>query len=320
MSRGFELRGRDAHATAQKIDLDPQDVASGRALRLHFAKFWSEAGGDPRTAYDRFIAQTPIASGVTFRKTDIQRSPGIWCIPTDALPGRAILFIHGGGYTLGSATAYRGFASQLAVRAETAVFLLDYPLSPETKLPVALTLAVDTLERLQERTPSIAVCGDSAGGGMTLASLDVAQACGIRVAAAAVFSPWTDLTLSNPSTRDFAIGDPLLDLAYLRAAAAGYLGEVAPEDPRASPVMDVRKGLPPILIQVGSDEVLLDDSRRYAEAARMVGNEVVLEVWQGMHHVFQLNVSELVSARRALDRTAKFLKQEMARLGRWSTA
>jgi len=320
MTRDFELRGRDSHVMMQKIDLDPQDIAPGRALRLHFAKFWSEARGEPRSIYDRFIAQTPIASGVTFRKSDIQDSPGVWCIPTDAVPGRAILFIHGGGYTLGSATAYRGFASQLAVRAETPVFLLDYPLSPETKLPVALTLAVDTLERLQERFPGIAVCGDSAGGGMTLAALDAAQACGIRVAAAAVFSPWTDLTLSNPSTQDFAIGDPLLDVAYLQAAATGYLGELAAEDPRASPVMDVRKGLPPILVQVGSDEVLLDDSRRYAEAGRMAGNEVVLEVWQGMHHVFQLNVAELASARRALDRTAKFLKQELARLGRWSTA
>ena len=300
----------------QKIELDVEDIAAGRALRMHFARFWSEAQKEPRASYDRFIAWTPIAAGATFRESDIAGSRGLWCLPADAAPGCAILFLHGGGYTLGSSAAYRGFASQLAVRAGAAVFLLDYPLSPETKLPLALALSVDTIECLQERFPTVSVTGDSAGGGMTLAALAESRGRGIPIAAAAVFSPWTDLTLSGQSAQDLAIGDPLLDVAYLRAAAAGYLGSTPAEDPRASPMTDVPGGLPPILIQVGSDEVLLDDSRRYAEAAKAAGNDVVLEVWQGMHHVFQLNVAELVSARRALDRAAQFLNRGMARAGR----
>ena len=319
MTRDFNMRGLDAFATTRKIELDPQDIAPGRALRDHFSRFWSDARQDPRGSYDRFVAQTPEAAGVTFRSSASADSPGIWCMPAGAAPGRAILFLHGGAYILGTAAAYRGFASQLAVRTEAAVFALDYPLAPQTRLPVALDMAVDTLERLHQRFPSITVCGDSAGGGLALATLDAAQARGITIAAAAVFSPWTDLTLSGQSARDLAIADPLLDVAYLRAAAAGYLGSASAEDPRASPMMDVPSGLPPVLIQVGSDEILLDDSRRYAEAAKAVGNEVTLELWQGMHHVFQLNVTELVSARRALDRAAKFLNQDMTGMGRWSS-
>src|SRR5262249_30336030 len=158
-----------------------------------------------------FVAQTPIAADVSFRESNIAGSPGLWCLPTSAAERRAIVFLHGGGYTLGSSAAYRGFASQLAARARAGVFLLDYPLSPETKLPVAMNLAVDTLRRIQERFPVIAIAGDSAGGGLTLAALAQAQTRKIPVAAAAVFSPWTDLSLQGQSAHDLAVSDPLLD-------------------------------------------------------------------------------------------------------------
>jgi monoterpene epsilon-lactone hydrolase len=116
-----------------------------------------------------------------------------------------------------------------------------------------------------------------------------------------------DLSLSGDSVREHAIGDPLLDPAYLRASAASYLGAAAPDDPRASPLFGVSDDLPPLLIQVGADEVLLDDSLRYAQALHAGGGEVRLEVWQGMHHVFQLNVAHLVSARRAIEAAGDFI-------------
>lgn len=295
----------------ERIELDQRDVAPGRALRAAFAKFWAEAQGEPRAIYDRFIAATPIVEGTAFRDDGLDGIPGVWIDPASAQPGRAILFIHGGGYGLGSALAYRGFASQLAVRTRTTIFALEYPLAPEARLPVALDLAVHALARLQVRYPIVAVSGDSAGGGMTLAALAEAQARGIAVSAAAVYSPWTDLALTGSSMRDLGIGDPLLDPAYLRVSAEAYLGGLAADDPRASPLHAIPAGLPPTLVQFGTDEVLFDDSRRYASASQAMGNTVVLEEWVGMHHVFQLNLTELASARSALDRAAAFLVQHM---------
>lgn len=122
------------------------------------------------------------------------------------------------------------------------------------------------------------------------------------------FSAWTDLSLSGASVLELAVGDPLLDIASLRNAAAAYAGTADLTDPRGSPLFD-RGPLPPILMHVGSDEVLRDDSRRFAEAASKAGTEVVLEEWQGMHHVFVLNTQQLASARRALDRAATFLEK-----------
>ncbi|MDC8012773.1 alpha/beta hydrolase [Tahibacter soli] len=293
------------------VAIDDADVAAARALRVAFARFWSEAKGDARDVYDVFVAATPTADGIATRQA--ADMPGWWCEPADAVAGRAILFVHGGGYGLGHAAAYRGFASQIAARAHAPVFALEYPLAPEATLGAALELAATTLARLAATFASVAVVGDSAGGGLALATVLEARRRGIPVAAVVAFSPWTDLSLGGDSARDCAVGDPLLDVGYLKASAAAYLGPAPATDPRASPLFDPDLALlPPTLIQVGSDEVLLDDSRRLAEYARAAGADATLEVWQGMHHVFQLNTRELASARRALDRASAFLATHLA--------
>jgi acetyl esterase/lipase len=294
----------------QTIPIDDADIAAARALRADFAHFWSTEQGEPRAIYDRFVAATPTAPGARVQSTD-GCAPGIWVRPAEARSENTLLFVHGGGYGLGSASAYVGLVSHLATHAAVPAFVLDYPLAPEAQLPEALDVAIDTLRRLSQDHRAVAVAGDSAGGGLALATL--AQACrqGIDVAAAAVFSPWTDLSLSGDSVRENAVGDPLLDLEYLRASAASYLGSAEPEDPRASPLFDVTSELPPLLIQVGSDEILLDDSRRFASAVAEAGGAVRLEIWQGMHHVFQMNVGQLASARRALECAADFLSSHL---------
>ncbi|MDY0746601.1 alpha/beta hydrolase fold domain-containing protein [Paucibacter sp. R3-3] len=292
--------------SATVVPIIESDIAAARALRLQFGRFWSTAVGTPREIYDQFIAATPIAEGVT--RAEDPASPGLWCRPAEAQPGRAILFIHGGGYGLGHAGAYAGMVSQLAARTRVPAFALEYPLAPEATVPTARDLAAETLEHLAADFGAVAVVGDSAGGGLSFATVLEARRRGIPVAALATFSPWTDLSLSGDSAREFAVADPLLDVGYLRASAAAYLGAAPATDPRASPLFDPDlRLLPPTLIQVGTDEVLLDDSRRMAEAAARAGAEVSLEVWQGMHHVFQLNTAELASARQALDRSAAFL-------------
>ena len=287
----------------EEISIDDAEIAAARALRAEFAHFWSTEKGEPRDVYDRFITATPVAAGVDVQPGD----SGIWVRPKSAGSENALLFVHGGGYGLGSPSAYVGLVSHLACHAGLSALVLEYPLAPEAQLPAALNIAVDVLARLGRDHRGVVVAGDSAGGGLALAT--VAQACrrGLDVAAAAVFSPWTDLSLSGASVRAQAVGDPLLDPAYLRASAAAYLGAADPEDPRASPLFDVNGELPPLLIQVGSDEILLDDSRRYATAVAEAGGAVRLEIWQGMHHVFQLNIEQLASARRAVKGAGDFL-------------
>jgi acetyl esterase/lipase len=290
------------------IPIDEDDIAPARALRTEFVRFWSTAQGEPRDVYDEFIRATPTASGVTTRSVTDDPAPGYWCAPADTHPGRVMLFLHGGAYGLGHVEAFLGLVSQIAVRARVPVFALEYPLAPEATLAVARDLAVSTLERLTATFSAVAVVGDSAGGGLSLATAFEARRRGIPVSAIVAFSPWTDLSLSGASVREFAVGDPLLDVAGLRNAAAAYLGAAAATDPRASPLFD-RGPLPPTLIQVGSDEILRDDSRRFAEAASTTGTDVMLEEWQGMHHVFVLNTQHLASARRALDHAAAFLEK-----------
>jgi epsilon-lactone hydrolase len=133
------------------------------------------------------------------------------------------------------------------------------------------------------------------------------------LAAVVVFSPWTDLTLSGETMRSMAIGDISLDPEYLRQSALQYAGGRPLHDPDASPLFGIPSGMPPVLIQVGTDEVLLDDSRRYAQASTKQGNDVRLEIYEGMHHVFVLNLRELSAARQALERAAAFLKSHFNR-------
>ena len=252
------------------IPIDEADIAPGRALRTKFARFWSTEQGDPRAVYDRFVEATPVRASVSVQRT-VDPAPGIWVRPQDAASDSAVLFLHGGGYGVGSAPAYAGLVSHLAWHSGVSAFALEYPLAPESRLPEALDLAVATLTQLCRDHATVAIAGDSAGGGLTLATATQARRRGLDVAAVAVFSPWTDLSLSGASVRERAIGDPLLDPAYLRTSAASYLGSAPADDPRASPLFDVPPNLPPLLIQVGSDEMLLDDSRRYAQRGRRSG-------------------------------------------------
>lgn len=290
-----------------EIPLDDSDAKLLPPLYEYFKSFWSDTSQEPRAQYNRFIANTPIVDGVVFRPAAESEFPGLWCEPPSADAERAILYVHGGAYVTGNANAYRGIVSQIAARSQCAAFILDYPLAPEASIPIALNLARTAADRLIAIYPRIAIVGDSAGGGLALATLANLHDRK-RIAAAVVFSPWTDLTLGGRSVQEKAHSDVLLDPAKLADAAKGYVGALPLDDPRASPLFGIPSDLPPILIQVGTEEILLDDSRRYAVAARKAGVPITLEVWQGMHHVFQLDVKTLASSRRALDHAAAFLR------------
>jgi epsilon-lactone hydrolase len=301
--------------THEVFALSDADRAATPALREMFGRFWSAplASAAPRVAYDAFFATTPPRADVSLHPSTDAALPGWVCVPTDAIDDHALLYLHGGAYMMGTAPAYRGFVSQIASRTRRTTFVLEYPLAPETALPAAIDLAAAAVGRLCERYERVGVVGDSAGGGLTLATLATlaAPACIGKASAAVVFSPWTDLTLSGASIRERASTEVLLDENALREAARGYVGDATADDPRASPLLAIPATLPPLLVQVGADEILYDDALRYAQRAHACGHDVTLHEWTGMHHVFQQNVEQLEAARHALDLAADFLCRQM---------
>ena len=268
--------------------------------------------------FNELMEKTPQAEAVNFEEASVGGVPGWWCRPTSAAEGRAVLYFHGGAYALGSALAYRHFVSQIATRAHAAVFIADYRLAPENPYPAAVEDARAAYGGLVEQGfDAIAIAGDSAGGGLALVLLEMtahAQAPAARwPVAAAVMSPWTDLTLSGASMESRSKHDPLLSRETLDEAALNYVGSHVRSDPRISPLQGDLSRLPPVLLHVGEDEVLLDDSRRYQQRCEAAGSRATVHVWHGMTHVFPSSVSMLRAAREALDITGEFLDDALAR-------
>jgi acetyl esterase/lipase len=262
---------------------------------------------DIRAAADGFTNRIPIAEGVNLVMIHEADARGWWIHPTTPST-RVILFLHGGGYAVGSATVYRGLASQLAQRTGLSTFVLDYPLAPEQPFPAAYDAVITALRWLAAQgLDRVALVGDSAGGGLALAALGEPASHAAKIGAVIAFSPWTDLALTGESIFR-TTEDPMITLPGLKHTASQYLAGADPKDGRASPLYRIPDALPPIYIQVGENERLLDDSCRYAELARRRGGLVRLDVWEGLSHVFQFNITALQNARRALDDAAHFLE------------
>ncbi|WDR90250.2 alpha/beta hydrolase [Burkholderia ambifaria] len=242
---------------------------------------------------------------------------GEWLERTDALaargPGRTLLYFHGGGYYFCSTKTHRPLVFGLTKRAGVRAFSLDYRLAPENRFPAALDDALAAYRQLLALgTPpeSIVFGGDSAGGGLALATLVAVRDRGEPLPAGAIlFSPWTDLAGTGGTMRSNDGPDPMFAGAALPKAAKLYLGDASATHPYASPFYADFTGLPPLFIQVGSTEVLLDDSRRVADKAKAAGVPVELEVWPNMPHVWQLYAPMVPEARDALDRAAAFLRR-----------
>ena len=286
-------------------------------LRLHPAL---EFGPEARPVFDELIAKTPAALNVSYEGATVGGVPGWWCRPSNAIEGAAILYLHGGAYILGAAAAYRDFAGQIAARAKAAAFIADYRLAPEHRFPGAIDDAIAAYQGLSADGYSrLALVGDSAGGGLALSLMLFATAASktgsvLQPAAAAVMSPWTDLALTGDSIATRSSADPLITRDALEKAARLYLGEQDLCDPQASPLYGNLTGLPPVRLHVGEDEILLDDSRRFAERIGIVGGSAQLHVWQGMVHVFLANIELLQAARESLDDIGEFLRSYLENL------
>lgn len=274
----------------------------------------TDFGPDALPAFDTLMERTPAAENVSYEHAEIGGVPGWWCRPEDGALGAAILYLHGGAYVVGSASAYRNFVGQIAKRVGVAAFVADYGLAPERPFPGAVDDALAVYGALADAGyDRIALVGDSAGGGLALVLLAAATArahdgCYRRPVAAAVMSPWTDLELSGSSMESRASADPLLNRATLETAATLYVEAKDRRNPQISPLYGLLSDLPPVCLHVGEDEVLLDDARRYADQFTDAGGEVELHVWKGMVHVFPANTAMLRAAGEALDDIARFLR------------
>ncbi|NIE67917.1 alpha/beta hydrolase [Burkholderia sp. Ax-1719] len=240
---------------------------------------------------------------------------GEWLVREGGAP-RTILYLHGGGYYFCSPKTHRAITYGLATRAEADVFSLDYRLAPEHPFPAALDDALAAYRRLLAdgvRADSLVIAGDSAGGGLALATLVALRDAGDKLPAGALlYSPWTDLAVTGASIRENDGRDPMFCGEVFGRVAALYLGDAAATratDPYVSPLYADFRGLPPLFMLAGSTETLLDDTRRVAERARAAGVEVDCEIARNLPHIWPIYAPFMPEARRSLDDSARFVRR-----------
>lgn len=250
--------------------------------------------------------------GCRFEQDDLAGIPAIRSVFPEATTG-ALLYLHGGGYVIGSASTHRGLTGHLARASGCEVFTPDYRLAPEHPFPAALEDAEAAWMALIERgyrPEQMAVAGDSAGGGLSLALALRLRDKGLPLPSSiTVFSPWTDLTQSQLYSPEC---EPVLQAAWIEKCAALYAGVEARDNPLVSPVFGDFRGFPPLLIQVGSDEILLNDSERLARAARRDGVSASLEIYNGLWHVFQVHSGQLDRATEAVSVAGDHIRSHLA--------
>lgn len=254
--------------------------------------------------------------GVTISAVDAGGSPAGWVAPVGGDSGAVVYYLHGGGYVFGPMTTYVNLLANITRRTRARALWLDYRLAPECPFPAAVDDALAgyrwLIERQGAQPERIIIAGDSAGGGLALATMLAARDAGLPLpAGAALLSPWTDLTGTSATAISRAKVDVMLDGSGIAAGGQRYLAGADPKHPLASPLYADLRGLPPLMIHVGDAEVLLDDSRLLAERARAAGVEVSLHVWDGMFHVFPV-FTYLPEARQADEEIIRFI---LARVG-----
>lgn len=265
---------------------------------------------EQRADMDR-LDRLPRPRRVDYVDTTVGGVPGIVATPTAEPTDRHILYLHGGGYALGSPRSHIAMCARLAKRTAATISVIDYRLAPEHTYPAAIEDCVAAYRAIvADVDPAlVTIAGDSAGGGATLATL-----CSLRDAGdplpgcAYMMSPWTDLTASGESLITKAEVDPMIDPDGIANMARQYAGDTPLDDPGVSPLFADLADLPPMLIQTGVDEVLLSDSTRLAERARAAGVDVVLDLADGMWHVYPALAPLVPEATEALVRAAVFIR------------
>jgi len=288
-----------------------------KAVREHLAKLpQPETVEGKRNQYNKAerVFQTPADTRV--EAVQAGTVPAEWLVPAGARTDAAVLYLHGGGYVIGSPKSHRHLAAAVAGAAGVSALLPDYALAPEHPFPAAVDDAIAAYVWLLRRgipPGRIVVAGDSAGGGLTVAMLLALRDRGRPLPAAGVcISPWVDLTCSAASYSTCAARDPIVTRDGVSQMARAYLETTDAKNPMASPLHADLRGLPPLLIHVGSDEVLLDDSIQLAAHAKAGGVDATLEEWPEMIHVWHWFLPMLDEAQRAVAKIGDFVRARVA--------
>ena len=268
---------------------------------------------DQRAAFQELASQFQPAQDVRCEPVDAGGIPAEWITTPEAGHESAIYYLHGGGYVMGSIGTHRDMISRLSRAARARALAIDYRLAPENPFPAAVEDSASAYRWLISTgvdPARLVIAGDSAGGGLTMATLVALRDAGDPLPAAAVcLSPWVDLEGVGESMTTRAEVDPMVQRESLLQSAKAYLRDADPRTPLAAPLYADLSGLPPLLIQVGTAETLLDDSTRLAERARAAGVEVILELWDDMIHVWQFCAAMLPEGQQAIDRIGEFVRK-----------
>jgi phosphinothricin tripeptide acetyl hydrolase len=289
----------------------PSEIAAVRAL-LEQGPKTDQTNPDwvteMRTGYEAMGENMPLAEGASVESVSLGGVPGLKLTPEQVKPGRTLLYFHGGGYVIGSPLSHRGMVSQIANAMGTVAYSMDYRMAPEALFPAAVDDGLESYKGLLDLgvdPANVIISGDSAGGGLTMATAVSIRDAGLPPPAGlAPISPWVNLANDGPTYRLKADSDPMVTKDNIDLMAGAYLGSADANTPLASPLGADLTGLPPMLIQVGSEEVLLSDSTMLAARAGAAKVDVTLEVWPDMVHVFHFFYPLLTDARSAIGRMA----------------
>jgi acetyl esterase/lipase len=266
-----------------------------------------------RAAFEAAVSIFKLPDDVKSEPVDAGGVPAEWIAAPGTDAERVIYYLHGGGYVLGSINSHRQMISRLSRASGARALAIDYRLAPEQPFPAAVedaTAAYRWLLSTGVDPARTVIAGDSAGGGLTVATLVALRDAGDPLPAAAVcLSPWVDMEAIGESMTTKAEADPGVGREVILDIAKAYLGSADPRTPLAAPLYADLKGLPPLLIQVGTAETLLDDSTRLAERARSAGVDVTLEPWDDMIHVWQSMAPILPEGQQAIDRIGEFVRE-----------
>lgn len=302
----------------------PRAMISRRARIIRAITAWYLKRIDARTAdvsrtrkrFDYLAGKLKPAKDVEIRADTVAGLPAEWLTPTEAKPDAVLLYWHGGAYLMGSSRSHRAMVSHIASSAGVRALVPEYRLAPEHRFPAALDDAQKLYRQLLADgiLPSnIIVAGDSAGGNLAVAMLLALRHAGEPMPRATVLlSPWLDLAATGESIVTRKDRDPLFDPDDLPFVVSQFCDDDERKNPLVSPVFAHLAGLPDTYIQVGDDEILLSDSERYAEKLRAAGGSVVLEVWPGLWHVWQMFGGLIPEARRGTDKLGQYIKDKLA--------
>jgi epsilon-lactone hydrolase len=268
-----------------------------------------------RERLDAIGSTSPPAGDIGLEPIDANGVAAEWSLAPGSDPSKVLLFFHGGGYCSGSIVSHRGMVTETGRAAQARTLGVGYRLAPEHPFPAAIEDARSAYRFLLDQgvAPSkIAIGGDSAGGGLTLALMtSVRDGREPLPACAWLVSPWVDLRMTGASLAEKAAIDPLISKPYLEELASAYLAGADPANPLVSPLNADLAGLPPLLVQVGSAETLLDDAVRIARRAGAADVRVNLEIWPHMIHAWHLWAAHLEAGRRAIASAGAFIRAHL---------